>query len=68
MLSSLDGISLVQTAEGALTELHDMLNRRVDLAGKSANGAMEQLTNANGNLRRLRSTTADAFATALRRT
>ena len=27
-----DGISLVQTAEGALTEVHDMLNRMVELA------------------------------------
>jgi len=36
-----DGISLVQTAEGALTEVHDMLNRMVELAGKSANGTMD---------------------------
>ena len=27
-----DGISLVQTAEGALTEVHSMLNRMVELA------------------------------------
>ena len=33
-----DGISLVQTAEGALTEVHDMLNRMVELATMSANG------------------------------
>ena len=33
-----DGISLVQTAEGALTEVHDMLNRMVELANQSANG------------------------------
>ena len=33
-----DGISLVQTAEGALTEVHDMLNRMVELADQSANG------------------------------
>ena len=33
-----DGISLVQTAEGALTEVHDMLNRMVELATKAANG------------------------------
>ena len=32
-----DGISLVQTAEGALTEVHDMLNRMVQLATQSAN-------------------------------
>ena len=36
-----DGISLIQTAEGALTEVHDMLNRMVELAGKSANGTMD---------------------------
>ena len=45
-----DGISLVQTAEGALTEVHDMLNRMVELAGKSANGTMEQLTDSTGAL------------------
>jgi len=33
-----DGISLVQTAEGALTEVHDMLNRMYELAEQSANG------------------------------
>jgi len=32
-----DGISLVQTAEGALTEVHSMLNRMVELADQSAN-------------------------------
>jgi len=39
--NSQDGISLIQTAEGALTEVHDMLNRMVELAGKSANGTMD---------------------------
>ena len=33
-----DGVSLVQTAEGALTEVHSMLNRMVSLATQSANG------------------------------
>ena len=33
-----DGISVVQTAEGALGEVHDMLNRMVELATKAANG------------------------------
>ena len=33
-----DGVSLVQTAEGALTEVHSMLNRMVELADQSANG------------------------------
>ena len=32
-----DGISAVQTAEGALTEVHDMLQRMNELAVKSAN-------------------------------
>ena len=36
-----DGISLVQTAEGALTEVHSMLNRMVDLAQQSANGTFD---------------------------
>ena len=33
-----DGISAVQTAEGALPEVHDMLQRMNELAVKSANG------------------------------
>ena len=33
-----DGISCVQTAEGALTEVHSMLQRMNELAVKSANG------------------------------
>ncbi len=36
-----DGISLVQTAEGALTEVHDMLNRMYELAEQSANGTYQ---------------------------
>lgn len=36
-----DGISLVQTAEGALTEVHSMLNRMVELATQSANGTYQ---------------------------
>ncbi len=39
-----DGISLVQTAEGALTEVHDMLNRMVELATMSANGTYDNTT------------------------
>ncbi len=39
-----DGISLVQTAEGALTEVHDMLNRMVTLAEQSANGTYDNET------------------------
>ena len=37
-LNAQDGISLVQTAEGALTEVHNMLNRMTELATRSANG------------------------------
>jgi len=39
-----DGISLIQTAEGALTEVHDMLNRMVTLAEQSANGTYDDET------------------------
>ena len=39
-----DGISLVQTAEGALTEVHSMLNRMVYLATQSANGTYDNET------------------------
>jgi flagellin len=40
-----DGISLVQTTEGYMTEIHDMLNRMVELAEKSANGINEDSGN-----------------------
>ena len=36
-----DGISLIQTAEGALTEVHSMLNRMTTLAEQSANGTYQ---------------------------
>ena len=36
-----DGISLVQTAEGALTEVHSMLNRMAELATQSSNGTYD---------------------------
>ena len=39
-----DGVSLVQTAEGALTEVHSMLNRMVELATQSANGTYDNTT------------------------
>ena len=42
--NSQDGISLIQTAEGALTEVHDMLNRMYELAEQSANGTFEDGT------------------------
>ena len=37
-----DGISTVQTAEGALNEVQDMLQRMNELAVKSANGTMSE--------------------------
>ena len=37
-LNAEDGISAVQTAEGALAEVHDMLQRMNELAVKAANG------------------------------
>jgi len=42
-----DGISLVQTAEGALTEVHSMLNRMVELATQSSNGTYDNTDRAN---------------------
>ena len=37
-----DGVSAVQTAEGALTEVHSMLQRMNELATQSANGTNSQ--------------------------
>ena len=39
-----DGISLVQTAEGATTEIHNMLNRMTELCTKAANGIYDTTT------------------------
>ena len=53
-----DGISLVQTAEGALTEVHSMLNRMTELATQSANGTYDNTTdraNLQKELEQLRS-------------
>ena len=41
-LNAQDGISAVQTAEGALNEVQDMLQRANELAVKSANGTMSE--------------------------
>ena len=38
--NALDGISLIQTAEGALTETHSILQRMRELAVQAANGSM----------------------------
>lgn len=40
--NSKDGISLVETIEGAMTEVHGMLNRMVSLSVQSANGTYSQ--------------------------
>ena len=39
--NSMDGISLIQTAEGALNEVHSMLQRMRELSVQAANGTME---------------------------
>ncbi|MCI9421988.1 MAG: hypothetical protein HFG81_04640 [Dorea sp.] len=36
--NALDGISLIQTAEGAMEEIHSMLNRMMELSVQSSNG------------------------------
>lgn len=38
-----DGVSMVQTAEGNLTEVHSMLNRMVELSTQAANGTYQDL-------------------------
>ena len=44
-----DGASLIKTAEGYMGEVHDMLNRIVELAEKSANGTFETKKDSDGN-------------------
>ncbi|MBR6337883.1 MAG: flagellin [Ruminococcus sp.] len=46
-----DGASLIKTAEGYMGEVHDMLNRIVELAEKSANGTYETGKTAAGATR-----------------
>jgi flagellin len=41
--NSMDGISLIQTAEGALNEVHAMLQRMRELAVQAANGTYEDI-------------------------
>ena len=61
-----NGISLIQTAEGALTEVHSMLNRMVELATQSANGTygtterqkiQDEVTNLMDEIDRISSST-----------
>ncbi len=42
-----DGVSLVQTAEGAMAEVHDMLQRMNELAVKAANGTSTSADKGN---------------------
>ncbi|MCP1102491.1 flagellin [Aequitasia blattaphilus] len=46
-----DAVSLIQTAEGSLTEVHSMMNRMVELATQSANGIYDDA--ANGGVDRV---------------
>ena len=39
-MNAQDGVSSVQTAEGALAEVHSMLQRMNELSVKAANGTM----------------------------
>jgi flagellin len=54
-----DGISLVQTAEGALTEVHSMLNRMVELADQSANGTYQNETDRTNLQKEVESLTSE---------
>jgi flagellin len=49
MRNAQDGISLVQTAEGALIETHTMLNRMRDLAVQASNGTLQDNDRAKLN-------------------
>ncbi|MFA5577022.1 MAG: flagellin [Tissierellaceae bacterium] len=53
--NSLDGISLIQTAEGALNEVHEMLQRMRELSVQGANGvyADEDLNALSNEIREL---------------
>jgi flagellin len=61
-----DGISMVQTAEGALNEVHDMLQRMNELAVKAANGTnqdedrgyiQQEVSNLQSEITRVKETT-----------
>ena len=56
-LNAEDGISMVQTAEGALTEVHSMLQRMNELAVQAANGTnqSEDRTALNDEVTQLKS-------------
>jgi len=61
-----DGISMIQTAEGALNETHSILQRMNELATQAANGTLstsdrqavtEEITQLNGEIDRISSAT-----------
>ncbi len=54
-----DGISMVQTAEGALTEVHSMLNRMIELATKSASGTVDDSVDRKAIQEEVKSLTAE---------
>ena len=41
-LNAQDGVSAVQTADGALNEVHDMIQRLTELSVKAANGTLSE--------------------------
>ena len=47
VLNAQDASSLIQTAEGAMIEVHDMLNRMVELTMQSANGTLDTTDGSN---------------------
>src|ERR687887_2292495 len=50
-----DGISMIQTAEGALNETHSILQRMRELAVQASNGTLttQDMTSINGELQQL---------------
>lgn len=61
--NSLDGVSLIQTAEGALASVSEMLIRIKELAVQAANGTYESgdLSNIQAEVKELRSQIADVM-------
>ena len=51
VLNARDAVGLIQTAEGALTETHSMLNRMVTLVTQAANGTYEKDGTARTNIK-----------------
>lgn len=49
IMNAQDGISMTSTAEGALGEVHSMLNRLTELAGQASNGVLNDSQRASIN-------------------